>query len=142
MIKRGAERIQITARVGAESLNLFERRVVWRVAKNAGGSRHARDVAGLAFCEAKVKEDDLSTRRDFQVLRLDVAMDDLWILRVQVVERVEQLIRPGQHLIRRKRSALAHHLLRQIVARNELHDEKLTVVLGKVVADTRQCGMM
>ena len=84
----------------------------------------------------------MSAWRQFQVLRLDVAMDDLRILRVEVIERVEQLIRPGQDLIRRKRSALARHLLREIIARDELHDEKLTVALGKMVADSRKRGMM
>ena len=69
-------------------------------------------------------------------------MDDLRILRVQVVERVEQLIRPRQNLIRRKRTALARHHLRQIVAGDELHHEKLAVAFGKMVADARQCGMM
>src|SRR5690348_7899495 len=69
-------------------------------------------------------------------------MNDLRILRVQVVERVEQLIGPGQDLIRRKRSALAVHHFRQVVAGDELHHEKLPVALREMIADARQRRMM
>src|ERR1051325_5588666 len=69
-------------------------------------------------------------------------MDDLRILCVQVVERIEQLISPRQNLIHRKRTAFTIHHLRQVVAGDELHDEKLSVAFGKMVADARQCGMM
>src|SRR5215216_773487 len=69
-------------------------------------------------------------------------MDDLRILRVQVVERVEQLIRPRQNLVRGKWTSFAIHHLRQIIAGDELHHEKLAIAFGKMVADARQCGMM
>src|ERR1044071_7336767 len=69
-------------------------------------------------------------------------MNDLRILRVQVIKRIEQLIRPRQNLIRRKRAPLASHHLRQIVAGDELHHEKLSIAFRKMVADTRQRRMM
>src|SRR5688572_10037641 len=69
-------------------------------------------------------------------------MNDLRFLRVKVVERIEQLIRPGQNLIGGKRTSLTRHHLRQIVAGDKLHHEKLTVVFRKVVADAWQCGMV
>src|ERR1043165_4526190 len=69
-------------------------------------------------------------------------MNYLRILRVQVIERVEQLIGPGQNLVFRKRASLAIHHLRQIVAGDELHHEKLPVVFRKMVAYTRQRRMM
>src|SRR5215510_287423 len=69
-------------------------------------------------------------------------MNDLRILCVKIIERVEQLIRPRQNLVRGKRSSLASHHLRQIVAGDVLHHKKLPVSFRKMVADTRQRGMM
>ena len=69
-------------------------------------------------------------------------MNDLRILGVQIIERIEKLIGPRQYLIRRKGAAFARYHLGQIIARNKLHYEKLTVAFGKVVAHTRQGGMV
>src|ERR1044072_2036644 len=69
-------------------------------------------------------------------------MNYLRILRVQVIERIEQLIRPRQNLVCRKRASFASHHLRQIIAGDELHHEKLSIAFRKMVADTRQCRMM
>src|SRR6185369_2112797 len=69
-------------------------------------------------------------------------MNDLRILCVEVVERVEQLVCPRQNLIHRKRTTFTIHHLRQIIAGDELHHEKLSVGFGKMVADSRQRGVM
>ncbi len=64
-------------------------------------------------------------------------MNYLRILCVKIIERVEELISPRQNLIGRKRASLAGHHLRQVIAGNELHYEKLPVVFRKMVADAR-----
>ena len=69
-------------------------------------------------------------------------MNDLRILRVEVVERIEQLIRPRQNLVDGKWTSFAIHHLRQIIAGDELHHEKLSITFREMVADTRQCRMM
>src|SRR5205085_8482180 len=45
-------------------------------------------------------------------------------------------------LIGRKRASFARHHLREIVARDELHHEKLAVTFREMVTDTRQRRMM
>src|SRR6185369_15966508 len=94
------------------------------------------------FRKTKVEQDDLAAPSQFHVLRLDVAVNDLRILCMQIVERVQQLVRPCQNLIGRKWSSFASHHLRQIVTGDELHHEKLAVAFGKMVADARQRRMM
>src|SRR5688500_14467686 len=69
-------------------------------------------------------------------------MDYLRILRVKVVERIKQLIGPGQNLIAGERTSFASHHLRQIIAGDKLHHEKLSVAFRKMVAHTRQCRMV
>src|SRR5215213_4951909 len=69
-------------------------------------------------------------------------MDDLRLLGMEVVERIEQLISPRQNLVCRKRPAFARHHLRQVIAGDKLHDEKLAVGFGKMVADAWQRRMM
>src|ERR1043165_5819552 len=69
-------------------------------------------------------------------------MDDLRILRVEIVERVKQLVRPGQHLIDGKWSPSPRHHLRQIIAGDKLHYEKLAISFGKMVTHARQRRMM
>ncbi len=61
VIERRSKRIEIAARVSSQALNLFQRRVVWRVTEDTRGSGHARDLARLAFSEAEIEQDDLST---------------------------------------------------------------------------------
>src|SRR5687768_15983289 len=69
-------------------------------------------------------------------------MDYLRILRVKVVKRIEQLIGPGQNLIAGERTSFASHHLRQIIAGDKLHHEKLSIAFRKMVAYTRQSRMM
>ena len=69
-------------------------------------------------------------------------MNYLRILCVQIIKRVEQLIAPGQHLIRRKRALLVRHHLGQIVAGNVLHHQKLAIAFAEVIAYARQGRMM
>src|ERR1043166_1360051 len=142
VVKRRAQSIDVAARVSAESLDLFQRRIVWRVAINARGSCNNRDAACLSLREPEIQQDDLPAASQLKILRLDVAMDNWRVLRVQIIERVEQLISPGQNLVGRKRSLFAGRHLRQVLAGNELHHEKLSVAFREVVANPRECRMM
>src|SRR3989442_6706127 len=142
MIERCRQRIEVTARVGAQALNLLKRRVVGRVPKKTRGSRRARKVSRLPFCETKIQQNDLSSGGEFQVLRFDIAVNDLRVLRMQIIERIKQLVRRGKDLIRRKRSAPLSANRRQIVSCDVLHHEKLSVTFRKVVTNARERRMM
>src|SRR6266550_495796 len=69
-------------------------------------------------------------------------MNYLWVLCVQVIKRVQQLVAPGEYLVRWKRAALVCHHLCQIVAGDVLHDQKLTIAFAKMIAHARQSRMM
>ena len=84
----------------------------------------------------------MTPRGELQILRLDVAVNNLRILRMQVVERVQKLIRPGQYLIGRKGALLDCQHMGKIFAGDELHHQKLTLTFSEVIANTRQRGMV
>ena len=69
-------------------------------------------------------------------------MNYLRILRVQIIERVAKLIGPANNFILRKRSVAGGQHLRQILARDVLHYEKLSVALVEMIADARQRRMV
>ena len=75
-------------------------------------------------------------------MRFDVAMNNLTFGSMQVDERVEQLIGPGNDLLPWKRSRLRGNDLSQIGALDKLHDEKCSVAFAEVIADAGQRGMM
>jgi len=61
---------------------------------------------------------------------------------VQVDQRIQQLIGPGDHLTAWKWSGLLGNSLGQIYAADKLHHQKSSIAFGKIVADARQCRMM
>src|SRR6267378_6835195 len=69
-------------------------------------------------------------------------MNNLWILRMQVVECIEKLISPGQYLIDWKRSLLDRQHASKVLAVDELHHQKLSLTLREVIANARKCGMV
>ncbi len=75
--------------------------------------------------------------RQLQVLRLDVAVNDRRILRVQVCQRIEELVGPFENLVGVNRLPRALHHGREVVARNVLHDEESPFPLDEVVHDDR-----
>src|ERR1700730_15136768 len=142
MVKRRRQRVEVAARISTQSLDLLERRVVWRVTKDARGRSDARQFMNLPLGQAEVKQDDLPASRKLQILRLDIPMHNLRILGMQVIQGVEQLIRPGSHLFLRKWPAAFCDDRGQIVARNILHHQKFPTAFCKVIAYSRQCRMM
>src|SRR6201999_4315274 len=97
MIKRCAERIEIAALMGALDQNLSERRIDTRVPRQAPVSVDSRHLSNGAFRESEVEQEDLSTRGHLQVCRLDVTVKDRRFLRVQVLEKLQQLDGPVEH---------------------------------------------
>jgi hypothetical protein len=75
-------------------------------------------------------------------LRLDIAMDDLRILGMEIVERVAELIGPTDNLIFRKRTVSFGEHRGQIFASDVLHDQELSFGFVEVIADSRQGLMM
>src|SRR2546421_4525126 len=142
MIKRGAESIDVALRSCPLILYLFQRRIAARIAENAGGRVAAGQIRRLCFGQTKIKQSNLAIRGDFQIVRFDVAMNDLSIARVQIDERIQQLIRPGDDLVSWKRPGLLGNGLGQIDAANKLHDEKGSIIFGKVITHSRQSRMM
>src|SRR5205809_7081889 len=98
MKERRSQRINVAARVRTLALNLLQRCVVRGVAINTCGRRHGGQLACRSFSETEIEQHDLSARGELQILRLDVAMNDLRILSMQIVERVAQLIGPTRHV--------------------------------------------
>src|SRR5688572_29481788 len=68
-------------------------------------------------------------------------MDNRWVLRMQIVEPIEQVERPAQHCRYRKDLAALEDL-GHVLALDVLHHEKMTAVLGKVIGDVREYRMM
>ena len=67
-------------------------------------------------------------------------MNDRNRLIVEEIQRIEKLIGPFQDAIDRKDRAAFDHV-REVLARNIFHDEKLPVLFKKMIADARQCRM-
>src|SRR5438552_6841047 len=90
MKQRRGQRIDVAARVRAQSLHLLERRVIRRVTEDTRRSRDHRRLPGISLRQAKVEQHNLATRSQLQILWLDIAVDDFRILGVQVVERIAE----------------------------------------------------
>ena len=142
MKERRCQRIDITARISSQPLNLFQWRVVWGVAEDAGRSCHHRHLARRTFGQSKIEQHNLPARSQLEILRLDVAVNDLRILGMQIVERVAKLIGPAQHLCLRERTVPLRQHAEEILAGNVLHYQELSLSFGKVIADSRQRGMV
>ena len=69
-------------------------------------------------------------------------MDNLRILGVQIVECVTKLIGPTQHFILRKRRVAMRLHFRQVLSRDVLHHQELTIAFVEMVADARQRRVM
>src|SRR6266511_745585 len=97
------------------------------------------------FRQTEIEQDHFAARRQLQVLRLDVPVDDRRFLRVQVFERVEQLVGPTQNL-RGHKEPLALRFpvgeqLFEVLAREVLHHQKLSFADRKIIGHDRQRGV-
>src|SRR6267143_1150499 len=142
MIKRRSQRIDVALRTRAQILDLLERCVTRRVAKNAGAGGTARRVRCLGLGQSKVEQNYLAGPSNFQIVRFDVAMNDLSFVRMQVDKRVKQLIGPGDNGVARQWSELLRDYFRQVASLDKLHDEKRAMALGEVISDSRQRRMI
>jgi hypothetical protein len=61
---------------------------------------------------------------------------------MQVIKRIKQLVAPRQNLVGRKRPLLLRHHLREVLAVDKLHHEKLPLTLCEMIADARQGWMV
>ena len=126
-VQRGAKGVQIAACVGAGAFDLLRWRVALGVGQQAalGGGR--RTFASEALGQAEVQQHDRAVGFKLDILRLDVAMHDRRLQRVQIVQHVEHLVAPGQHLLERVRRAALGQLLGQIATTHKLHHQILPV---------------
>ena len=80
--------------------------------------------------QAKIHQVDIAIRRDLDVARLDIPMEDGWLARVQVAQRVAHggahhhgiLLRDGAHAL---------HALAQIFPLDKVHDQVLPLVADR-----------
>lgn len=133
VVQRSRERIEIATHVDTAALNLLERRVLWRIAHQAVPSRRLCLGPGKTLGKPEIEQDELPTRPWFEVLRLDVAVDDRWDLGVEIVQSVEQLVGPKQHRIQVEWATSLLVKRAYVRAGNELHEQKLPNRVGKVV---------
>src|SRR5688572_15723015 len=92
-------------------------------------------VCGISLSQAKIQQDRFTARIDLQILRLDVAVYYGHFLRMQVIECVEQLVRPFKNLFDGKRLTGTFEYRSNVVARNIFHHDELPVLFFKMVAD-------
>src|SRR6185295_988986 len=142
MIQRRAQCIDVALRAGAQILNLFKRRVPRRVTKNAGASCATGRVTGLRLCQAEVEKNYASVRSDLQIVRFDIAMNNLPLVRVEINQRIKYLVSPGNYGVSRKWPGLLGNHLSQVLTFNKLHHQKSAIAFGKVVANPRQNEMI
>ena len=89
---------------------------------------------------AEVDEHDAAVGQD-QVLRLDVAMDD--VLLVDVVERLAGLGAPVEDLLEgQSRLAVGEQPVVQALAIDELHDDVVVTVVAEVVDDVNNARVV
>src|ERR1051325_1764519 len=83
--------------------------------------------------DMKPQKRKLPARGQLQILRFNIAVNNRRLLRVQIVERIEQLVGPLHHVVQGKRAALLLEHLFQVRAGDKLHDEKLPGPFREVV---------
>jgi hypothetical protein len=96
----------------------------------------------LTLGQAEVEEDDLAGASQFQVLGLDISVNDGRPMRMQILQRIEQLIGPLQYLIAIKRPASEFQLCGEVITGDELHDKELAIAFDEVIADSGESDVM
>jgi len=116
MIKGGAESIDVALWSRALILYLFQRRIAPRIPKDTGGRVAAGQIRRLRFGQSKIEQSNLAAGGNFKIVRFDVTMNYLAVAGMQVDERIQQLIGPGNHLVTRERPRLLGNDLSQVSA--------------------------
>ena len=146
MIEGCAERIDIGARVGVAGVAavLLQRRVGHRAA--ALHDRHRAALVGLhQLDQAEIDQLDHAARGQLDVGGLDVAVQHLRILRVQIGERVAQLIDPADDGVLFEKRISPPRIfdeLAQILPGHEVHHQIFAAVLLEEVGDFGQVGVI
>ncbi len=131
MIEGCRQRIEVARWAGAGPLYLLKRGILRRIANGTdralAGRGKGRDVC-CTFGKAKIKQHNGPFRGKFQILWLDVTVNNRRILLVQIVERMEYLLPPLKHLFQGKRLTLLNEEIGQVVALDEIHYKKLPII--------------
>ncbi len=107
-----------------------------RAHDHAGGGRDERQHSIAHACETEVQELGVPQRRDEDVARLDVAMDDTALVRR--LEHLEHLRRDSDCLDGRQSSTQSGERPGERLAGEQFHDKKRTSVFRDVVVENRQ----
>jgi hypothetical protein len=134
LVKDDAEREHVAAVIGDEPLRLLRRHVCRGAEDDAragrhhaqrGRIRHVRDRFGIhRLGQTEVEQLDLVLRRDLDVCRFQIAMDDASVVRR--FERLRDLQRDSERILDRKRPALQP--VRERFAFDQLHDQEVLAI--------------
>src|ERR1700690_1702355 len=145
MIKSRAESINICARirVGIVGGVLFDGRVkCGALSLNDGDSDF---LWSHNLNKSKVYQFKQTGRRDLEIARFDIAVNDGWLLSVKIIERIRKLMRPTEHFTFRKKSFFAariQHHRPQVFARDVVHHEIIAWPIRKEIRNFWQVRMI
>src|SRR5258705_13630948 len=97
MIERGAKRVDVATRIGALVLDLFQRRVMARIAEKSLRSSYGL-VRGLSLGKTKIEQRDLTGFGHLLIVRVNMPVDHLAIALGQLDPCIERLVSPGELL--------------------------------------------
>ncbi len=141
-VQRRPQRVQVAPRVRARAFHLLRRRKAPRERGHAACQRRRLHVPGLPLGQAKVEQDQAAIRTQLEVLGLEVAVDDRRLAAVQIVQHVEQLVAPAQHLVEGKGGVAVIQQSGEVIAGDVVHDQTGPGGVGEVVGDAGQGGMV
>ena len=139
VVQRGAERIDVGARVGAAQAVLLG----WR---EAGRERLGADRGALGrvvhLGQAEVHQYGAPLGRDLNVAGLDVAVQDRLRAVMQVLQGIQDFAGPAHHLALRQRPIVLVQQGLGVFTGDEVHHQVLALVGDdEVIGDARQVGM-
>jgi len=102
-------------------------------------------VGGQELDQAEIHQLESTARGEPDVGGLDVTVKDGWILAVEVVQGIAELVGPGSHLFLLQEPALAAGLVHdffEVAAGHEVHDQIVPPPLREIVGDLGQIGVI
>ncbi|MEM4202922.1 MAG: hypothetical protein QXS54_02515 [Candidatus Methanomethylicaceae archaeon] len=94
-------------------------------------------LGSISFGNPEIHQHEGTILSEFQIGRLDVAMNDGRFLAMKVLQDIEQFVSPTQHQPFRL-SAGPMHKLCQIFAGNVLHDQKIATSVAEHIPYARE----